>query len=201
MKKALVMVMSLVLFCTACSTAWVGTLDSILVVAAPALVNILQIVAVANGKPMNGNLATKISTDTTILKTLASDFASASSLSAPALCQQLRAAVGVYQSDQELVLQAAEVSDSNTQAKITLLIGLVAGTVDAITAVIPSCQNAAVSRSMKAAPSYSLTTFAERYNGILLTPTGNPAVDAVTPALKLHPHSKLVRSLTLGRLQ
>jgi hypothetical protein len=201
MKKALVVVMSLALFCTACSTAWVATLDSILAAAAPALVNILQIVAIADGKPMNGNLATKITRDAAVLKTLAVDLAAASSGSASSPCQQLQVALTVYESDQQLVLQAAQVSDPNTQAKLTLLVALVASTVDAITAIIPSCQSAAPTRSMNAAPPYSLSTFTSRYNSILVAPTGNAAVDAATPNLKLHRYSKFIRSLTLGRLQ
>jgi len=202
MRKALVVVLSLAMFCTACSTAWVSTLDSILAAAAPALINILQIVAVANGQPVNANLAAKINADATIIKTLAGDFAKASSGSTPGVCQQLQAAVGVYQADQHLVLQIAQVGDSNTQAKIMLLAGLVAGTVNAIMAVIPSCQSAAVARNMKtAAPSYSVSTFTDHYNRILLAPTGNAAVDAVTPKLKLHQHSKLVRAVTFGRLE
>ena len=60
MKTALIFALSLAMFCTACSTAWVSTLDSILAAAAPALINILQVVAVANGRPLNGTLAVKI---------------------------------------------------------------------------------------------------------------------------------------------
>src|ERR1035437_5038014 len=173
MRKVLVVALSLAMFCTACSTAWVSTLDSILAAAAPALINILQIVAVANGQPVNSNLTAKINADATIIKTLAGDFAKASSGSAPGVCQQLQAAVGTYQADQQLVLQVAQVSDSNTQTKITLLTDLVAGTVDAITAVIPSCQNAASSRGMRTAPPYSVSTFTDHYNSILRAPTGN----------------------------
>src|ERR1700680_3141932 len=114
-RKVIVVVLSLAMVCTACSTAWVSTLDSILAAAAPALVNILQIVAVANGQPVNANLAAKISADATIIKTLAGDFAKASSGSAPGICQQLQAAVNVYQADQQLVLQIAQVGDPNTQ--------------------------------------------------------------------------------------
>jgi len=201
MRKALVVSLSLVMLCTACSTAWVSTLDSILAAAAPALINILQIVAVANGQPVDGNLAAKINADAAAIKTLAADFAKASSGSAPGVCQELQAAVNAYQADQQLVLQVAQVSDSNTQTKITLLANLVAGTVNAITAVIPSCENAASSQSMRTTPPYSVSTFTDRYNSILLLPTGNAAVDAVTRKLKLHRHSKLVRSVTLGRLQ
>jgi hypothetical protein len=200
-RKTLVIVLSLAMVCTACSAAWVSTLDSILAAAAPALVNILQIVAVANGQPVNANLAAKINADATIIKTLAGDFAKASSGSTPGVCQQLQAAVTVYQADQQLVLQIAQVGDPNTQTKITLLAELVAGTVNAIMAVIPSCQNAARTRNMKTAPSYSVSTFADHYNNILLAPTGNAVVDAATPKLKLHQHSKLLRTVTFGRLE
>jgi hypothetical protein len=201
MRKILVFTLSLAMFCTACSTAWVATLDSILAVAAPALINILQIVAVANGQPLNATLAAKISADAADIKTLASDFANASSGSASGVCQALQGAVSVYQSDQQLVLQVAQVSDSNTQTKITLLANLVAGTVSAITAAIPSCQNVAISKSISSSSAYGVSTFADRYNSILLTRTGNVAVDSVTPKLKLHRHSGLARSVTFGLLQ
>ncbi len=200
MRKALVASLSLAMFCTACSTAWVSTVDSILVAAAPALIDILQIAAVANGQPMNNNLEAKINADATVIKTLAADFAKGSSSAAPDVCSQLQAAVSAYQSDQQAVLQAAQVSDPNTQTKITLLANLVAGTVNAITAVIPTCNDAASTRNLKAPP-YSISTFAAQYNSILVAPTGNPAVDAATPKLKLHQHSKLVRTVTFGRLQ
>jgi len=199
-RKTLVASLSLAMFCTACSTTWVSTLDSILVVAAPALIDILQIAAVANGQPMNTNLEAKINADATVIKTLAADFAKASSL-APGVCSQLQAAVSAYQSDQQAVLQAAQVSDPNTQTKITLLANLVAGTVNAITAVIPSCNDAASTRNLKAQPPYSISTFAAQYNSILVAPTGNAAVDEATQKLKLHQHSKLVRMVTFGRLQ
>lgn len=209
----LALALSLAVFCTACSTAWVATLDSILAAAAPALINILQIVAVANGQPVNSSLAAKINTDVADIKSLAADFAKLSSGSSPTACQQLQAAVSVYQADQQLVLQIAQVNDPNTQTKITLLAGLVAGTVDAIIAVIPSCQSApaapattpaampAAIRALKSAPPYSVSNFSDRYNIILATPTGNAAVDAATPQLKLRRHSTFVRAVTFGRLQ
>jgi len=190
MRKALVIPLCLAVLCTACSTAWVSTLDSILAAAAPALINILQIAAVANGQPLNSGLEAKIDGDASAIKTLAGDFAEASAASAPGACQQLQAAV----------------SDPNTQTKIMLLTNLVAGTVDAITAVIPSCENAAVFRSTKSkstkitAP-YSVATFAAHYNSILVAKTGNVAIDAMTPKMKLRQHSKLVRMVTFGRLQ
>jgi hypothetical protein len=203
MKNCLVVVVCLAVFSTACSTAWVVTLDSILAAAAPALVNILQIVAVAKGKPMNSNLAAKINADAAAIKTLAGDFARASSGGNTSVCSQLQASIGVYQADQQLVLESAQVSDPKTQTKISLLAGLVAGTVEAITAVIPSCQSAASSsaQEFKAAPPYRVSTFVAHYNSILVAPTGNAAVDATTQKMKLHEHSKIARVISFGRLQ
>lgn len=201
MRKGLVVALSLAMFCAACSTAWVSTLDSIVAAAAPALINILQIAALANGRPMNSTMAAKINADATVIKTLAGDFAKASSQAAPGVCQQLQAAVGAYQADQQLVLEAAQVSDPNTQTKITLLANLVAGTVQAITAVIPSCNNASSREGFRTAPPYSVSAFSTQYNSVLIAPTGNAAVDAATPKLKLYRHSKLARSMTFGMLQ
>ena len=87
MRKLLVVALSLAMFCTACSTAWVVTLDSILAAAAPALINILQIVAVANGRPVNSNLTAKTNTDVADIKTLAADFTKLSTGSASGVCQ------------------------------------------------------------------------------------------------------------------
>src|SRR5271170_4138361 len=108
MRKALVLLLSVAMFSTACSTAWISTLDSILAAAAPALINILQIVAVANGQPVNAALAAKINADAAAIKTLAGDFAK-DTASGPGVCQQLQGAVSAYQGDQQLVLQVAQV--------------------------------------------------------------------------------------------
>jgi hypothetical protein len=200
MKGTLAVILSLAMTCTACSTAWVSTLNSILAAAAPALINILQIVALEQGQPLNTNLEAKINADATVIKTLAADFAKASSGSAPGICQQLQAGVNTYASDQQLVLQAAHVNDSNTQTKITMLVDLVAGTVSAITAAIPSCQNAAAFRSLNYTLPYNVPTFVDNYNRVLATATGNSLVDGATPKLKLHQHSKVLRVITFGGL-
>lgn len=201
MRTIFVFALSISILLTGCSAAWVSTLDSILAIAAPALVNILQIVAVANGQPVNSSLATKINGDASAIRILAGDFATVSSSSVPGVCEELRAAISAYQTDQQLVLQLAQVSDPNTQTKISLLAGLVAGTVQAITAIIPSCQSTASAHAFKAQPSLKLQDFVSEYNAILKIKTGNAAVDALSPKLALHEHSKLVRALTLGRLQ
>jgi hypothetical protein len=201
MKIILVFTLSVSILLTGCSAAWISTIDSILAVAAPALVDILQVVAVANEQPLNSNLVAKINSDASAIKLLAGDFAKASSASATGVCQQLQAAISTYQADQQLVLQVARVSDTNTQTKITLLTDLVAGTVQAITAVISACQNATSPHVLKAEPALTLRNFVTEYNAILTIRTGNAAVDAITPKLTIHQHSKIERVISLGRLQ
>jgi hypothetical protein len=201
MKRILVVALTFAMLCTGCSTAWVSTLNSILAVAGPALINILQIVAIANNQPMNSALANKINVDAAAVKTLAADFAKASSNSAPGVCLQLEAAVSSYQADQQLVLQVAQVSDASTQTKITLLTDSIASTLGAITALIPTCADTTDFQMMKTAPSESFSTFAARYNSILVAKTGNAAVDTLTPKLKLHEHSKFVRMVSMGSLR
>lgn len=84
--------------------------------------------------------------------------------------------------------------------KITLLSNLAEGTVDAVLAVIPSCQAAKFAMPLSAPP-LSLMEFVTSYNAILMTKTGDPAVDTLTPNLKLRRHSGILRALTLGRLR
>lgn len=199
MRKVLIVVLSFALLSTACSTAWVSTLDSILAAAAPALINILQIVSIANGRQMNSNLAAKINGDAAAIKTLAADFAKDGGSSA---CNTLQNAVATYQVDQTLVLQLAQVSDSKTQTKISLLTDLVSGTIGAISAAIPACQAPTSSaENASAEPLLKLRNFVASYNVILTAKTGNAAVDAVTPKLVIHQHSKVARYVSLGYLK
>jgi putative intracellular protease/amidase len=46
-----------------------------------------------------------------------------------------------------------------------------------------------------------VSNFVADYNRVLVAPTGNADVDAATPKLVLHRHSKVVRVVTFGRLQ
>lgn len=189
--------LSLVMVASGCSAAWVTTLDSILAAAAPALVNILNIIAIAEGKPINAALAAKINADAASIKSLAADFSNASAATGPQVCSQLQSAITVYQTDQQQVLALAQVVDPKTQQKIVILSGLVAGTAEAILAVLPSCQSPVVAK-IGSAPPLPIRQFIVSYNAELVKPTGNAAVDNFTKSHRVHSHSKFLRVLTLG---
>lgn len=203
-KIAIVLILGLSLGLSGCSTAWVTTFDNILVAAAPALVNILNIVAIAEGKPVDAALVTKVNADAANLKTLASDFANASAAAAPGACSQLQAAINTYSADEAAVLQIAQVSNPATQQKVATLSALVAGTVSAILAVIPSCSAppAALKAEFagKGVP-LPLSSFVSSYNSVLVQKTGDANVDAYTAKHKIHVHSKFMRVITIGKLQ
>lgn len=201
-KPVLALLLCMTLALSACSTTWISTLDNILVAAAPALVNILNIVALAEGKPLNSTLAAKITTDASSIQTLAKDFAGASSLAAPGVCSQLQAAITTYSQDESQVMSLASVSDPATEAKIETLSALVAGTITAITDVIPSC-SAASSATFRAALGahpvpLPLKSFVRSYNAVLTAPTGKTAVDSFTKSHQVHVHSLLFRTITIG---
>jgi hypothetical protein len=115
------------------------------------------------------------------------------------MCQPLQAAIGVYPSDEQLMLQAAQVSDAKTYAKITMLVDLVAGMVNAITSAIPSCQNTAAAGNPTSKSSYQTSSFVSDYNRILLAATGNLAGHGASHNnLVLHRHSKFIRLSTMA---
>jgi hypothetical protein len=197
----LVSLLSLSLITAGCSTAWISTLDNILAAAAPALINILNIITIAKGQTLNIALVNKINQDATTIKTLANDFASASTTAAPGVCSQLQAAITTYSNDETQVLALGQVADQATQAKVEILSSLVAGTISAVLAVIPNCQQASVVRLATTAPPIPLKSFVESYNKNLTVKTGNAKVDSFTAEHKLASHGWLVHVLTLGMVR
>jgi len=196
MKKVLLPVILLALIVTfGCSVAWVSTLDSILAAAAPALIDILQISALSQGKPFNSQIAAKVNADAAALKSTAADFASASNAAQPGACSQLQAALTTYEQDLPLVLSVAKVSNPNTQGKIETLSALIVGVFGSIEPPAISAMRAQVKVST---PPMNVKDFVTTYNAVLVSQTGETKVDEATPKMKLHYHSGFVRFITLG---
>ena len=185
------------------SPAWLTTIDSVLTAGAPALINILNIISIAKGQPLNTTLAAKITFDAAQIKTLGAAFESASAAAAPIACAQLQAAISVYSADQAQIFAMTPGVDPATQVKIQSLSALISGTVTLILSLIPSCQAAATMRDSlaKTAVPVPLRQFVSSYNSLLVVKTGNAAVDLYTAKHKVHVHSKMVRVLSFGYAQ
>lgn len=193
LRKYLALFLIPMIFVAGCS---VGQFESILNQVAPAILNIIQIVALVRGVPANTALATKVSGDVSLIETLYHDFQTASGTAKPSVQAQINVAFDTLQNDLDNVFSLAQVSNVNTQAKITALIGLVRTSVGIAEAMINPNNNLKAS----AAPPINLSPedIISSYNKILTAKTGDTAVDNFTSHHKLHLHNRTVRTLTLG---
>ena len=194
-KGLLVIFLSYVLILQGCSLAWIGTLDTILAVAAPALNNVITIVDLSENKPVDQTLETKITNDAANLKLLAAQFAAASGPT-PTSCQEVQAAVAVLNDDSAVVLQLVQASGSTNFAAI---LAAADAFVVVITGLIPQCNTPAAVAKSKASVSKKLakvnvSAMIDNYNNALTKPTGKSAVDAYTKANKLHKPNLFVRA-------
>jgi hypothetical protein len=180
--------------------AWVSEVGTIINALAPAVIDIINIIAIAEGKPVNTALEAKVTQDAADIKSLATDFATASAASAPAVCAQLQTALATFNADQQQVLQLIQISNPATQQKANLLFNLVSGTFQTVAALIPNCQSPVALRAALATsnPQISGNQFVNAYNSVLTIPTGLSAVDSYTKAHKIHSHSKFVRIVSFG---
>lgn len=189
MKKFLAVVLIAAMSLVGCSSSqFISVLQEI----TPAVTAILQIVALLENKPADTTLAAKVGSDVAGLEKLYTDFAGADAISKPGIQTQINAAFGVLNGDLDLIFNLAHVADKNTQAKLTALIALITTAVNIAEATINGAKAATPGGSLDAS---SLT---DSFDKILVARTGNSAVDKLTPKLKLHRHSKFVRTLSLG---
>lgn len=186
-------ILMLTTFTFGCSQAqFIAVLNEV----GPAVTDILEIVALVRGTPADTSLATKISGDVSDVETLYTSYQAASAASKPGIEADINNGFSVLNSDLTQVFQLAKVSDVNTQAKVTALIGLVQTGVTIAESLIP----VSAARYKATAPTSHLSAadLVTSYNHILVAKTGNKVVDAYTPKHKLHFHTEAVRVLSLG---
>jgi hypothetical protein len=198
MSLSALLVVSLTL--QACSTTWISKLDTIIAVAAPSLLNVLNIVAIAEGKPVDAALEAKITADAANLKVVAAQLAAASAAAAPTACAQTQAAVQVINDDAQLILQIVQVSSASSTTNALVVFQAADAIIITITALIPSCATPVATRELARARLTTLDTnkLISDYNFVLTRPTGYPNVDNFNRTHQLHAHNKFVRVITLG---
>lgn len=196
MKAVLSVFLCLVLFfgSAGCSVAQFTT---VLNEIGPAIGVILQIVALAKGVPVGSGLQSKIAADAASVNKLIVDFDAAGTADKGSIEAEINGAFTVLQSDLGQVFVLCQVSNANTQAKLTSLIGLVQGLVQIAEAAIPT---GAASVASKATP-VSANQFVSTWNKTLTAKTGDSKVDAFTAKHQYHRHSMAARILSLGLAQ
>ena len=192
-------VLSYCMILAGCSLAWIGTLDTVLAAAAPALNNVLTVIALVQNKPVNQTLEDKITADAANLKVLAADFAKDSGTN-PTTCQEVQAGAAVLNDDAAVVLSLVNASGSSN---IAAIFAAADAFVVIVVGLIPACNSpAAVKAYKQSVPSkvakINVNGLVENYNIALTKPTGNAAVDAYTKANKIHTHNWFVRLISFG---
>lgn len=203
-KTIVVAVLSLALIVSGCSTSWIAEVSNILADVAPALINVLNIVAIAEKKPVDANLTAKITQDAANLKTLSTDLAAASAAAAPTICAQTQAAANALTADAGLVLQVVQVSAASSQTNAMDVFQEGDAFVNTIVGLLPSCAvppAAAKKAFLDKAQALDSGTLRRAYNTALTHRTGNALVDAYNKNHKLPVHGRFVHVLTLDRVK
>lgn len=163
----------------------------------PAVGVILQIVALSKGTTANLALQTKVDADTAALNKLYEDFESSATANKGSVDAEINGAFSTLQNDLSQVFVLAQVSNPNTQNKLTSLVGLIQGLVQIAEAAVPSTAPAALAK----APAVSADQFIKTWNKTLTAKTGDAKVDAFTASHQYHRHNAFVRMLTFGKAQ
>lgn len=195
MKKSLLCtVLIATLVATGCSVAWLSTFDNYVKIAGPILIQILDIVSLAKGTPVNPALQAKITADQAAVNALASSVSTASAANLPSTCAAFNQAVSTFSSDLSAIEQLANVGPS-TAGEIGAAIGIAQAAIAEVEAPIAACASSPSPAAAKAIlKSAALTVKSpndvlKRFNSV------------VDKKHQVHLHSYAVRKLTFGRLQ
>lgn len=194
----LAVVLSLALSIQGCSFS-VPQFEAVLNEIGPAVLTILEIVSIFKGTPVNSALPSKINADVAGLEKLYSDFQAAQAAAKPGIQGDIASGFDVLNADLGTAFSIAQVSDPNTEAKITALIGLVQTGVGIAEAIVPAPSPAPVTAKAVVSTPLSASAIADSWNKILTAKTGNVKVDAYTKtAHRIHVHNVFTRTTTLG---
>lgn len=196
MKRKLIAValLATLSFSVACSTAWLTTFDGYLKIAGPILIQILDIVSIAKGVPVNQAMVAKINADQAALNSLADSITTATAADLPNTCAAFNQAVATFSADLTAIEQLANVGP-NTSGEIGAAVGIAQAAIQEIEAPIQACQSAPNARVAR-----------ERLQNAALTVKSpndvvkrfNSVVDAKH---HVHIHALPLRVLSFGKLQ
>jgi hypothetical protein len=174
-------------------------LNGYLSVAAPAIVNILTLIAMARGQAVNPAVVAKVQADAKNVQALVQSVESATQGNIPTACSALNVAIQTFAADLPTLEQIGQISNPTMLIQIQDGVTLAQSTISALESPIAACQSApAAQRSelVLAAASRvkSPSDFVSQYNKIM-------AREAATKKLKIHIHSKFMRTVSFGALK
>jgi hypothetical protein len=174
------------LMLASCNASWITEAQSIITVLGGSALNVIAIVAALKGSTIAPAAVTeaeaifaKITAGLSTIGTLISSYNSTNSLSVLA---DINAGLADVKTNLGLVLKTLNVTDPETVAKITELLGLFTTEIDSLAELIPIVTKTANIALLKAAVAKSklldAKEFKTAWRAAILKPTGSPIVDA-----------------------
>jgi len=191
-KSVLAGLLALAMFATACSTSWVSQAIAITNALLPVAVNVIQLVTAMQSAEGSSTAdvvlaqkwAATVSADLTLVQTLLKQYNSAAAADKPGFLNKLNDALQVVSSDLGTLLPALHISNPQTQAKVTAMVGLVAAEISAIEALVSAAQGK-TSIPRNAPKVMDAKSFSAAYKTLVKAPTGYAPLDQATKALVL----------------
>jgi hypothetical protein len=178
-----------------CTSAWLSTFDGYLKVAAPMLIQILDIVALARGTAVNSQLIAKINSDSAALNKLADSVNSAAAADVQGTCAQFNLSVQTFAGDLAAIEELAQISDTTKKQQVDAVLSIAQQLVLEIEAPIQACQVAPTSQVAMAKLQASVYKISKPEDVVRRF---NAVVDSKH---RIHLHNRMVRALSLGKLQ
>jgi len=190
-KSILAVLLAATMFATACSTAWVSSAIAITNALLPVAVNVIQLVTAMQGSgasttdvALAQKWATAVSADLTLVRTLLEQYNKAAAADKPGFLHRLQDALQAVNGDLGTLLPALHISNPETQAKVTAMVGLVVAEVSAIAALVSAAQGkTSIARGTPKV--LDAKSFSAAYKTIVQAPTGYAPLDRATAALVL----------------
>jgi hypothetical protein len=191
-KSILAVALAVTMFTTACSTSWVSEAIAITNALLPVAVNVIQLVAAMQGSGASSSAdvalaqkwAATVSADLTLVRTLLTQYNAATAADKPNFLAKLSDALQVVNGDLGMLLPALHISNPQTQAKVTAMVGLVAAEISAIQALVGAAQGK-TSLPRNAPKAMDAKSFQGAYRTLVKAPTGYAPLDQATTALVL----------------
>ena len=192
-RSILACMLAVVMFATACSTAWVTEAIAITNAILPVAVNVIQLVTALQGSATSASdaaLAQKwantVTADLTTLKTLLDQYNAATASAKPGILNQVETAIGVTQNDLGTLLPTLHITNPQTVAKITAIVGLVSAEIQSIAALVQAAQGKTSAWHRLSAPKpMTAKEFKAAYKTLVKSPSGYEPLDSATGALVL----------------
>jgi hypothetical protein len=211
-KGCVVVVLCVMMMCTACSTAWIGEAEEIVAALIPATANLVGLVAALQGKNVSAadlqtiqRAGAQAGAVLQLMQSLITQYQKADAAAQPGILNQIQAAMSAVQSTLNGLLPALHIEDAATQAKISAVVGVMISEVESVAAIVPLVDTAEMkataTKQAKTKAPLTASEFVSSYNATMTAKTGDAELDRAASGMRIHLHGRAERWASAGWLK